>query len=50
MINPLILVCLQCDHEFVVDGDIPDIKSRDSEDAKCPKCYGLDTTTKASTE
>ena len=46
--NPLPLVCLGCDHKFIVDGDIPDIHSRDSEDAMCPKCYGLDTTTEES--
>jgi hypothetical protein len=48
--NPLELVCLGCDHEFIVDGDIPFITSRDSEDAMCPECYGLDTTAKASME
>ena len=42
--HPLVLICLGCDHRFIVDGDIPDIHSRDSEDAMCPKCYGLDTT------
>lgn len=48
MNNPLTLVCLQCDYEFEVDGDIPGISSRDSEDAMCPNCYGLATTTKES--
>ena len=48
--NPVTLHCLQCDDEFEVDGDTPGIWSRDSEDAMCPNCYGLATTTKESME